>query len=426
MPRISAIYGLFALLWLTVMSLSAVADNAKSARFSSTDKISLTLLEHTQASPGKAQSLPNLSSNNTVQLQAKSAIELDLVLNQINPDTLKKLALKGVTIHHISSEYLRADISIDQPDLLFQLAKIPEIRAIRQNYGAITQAGSVESLAGQALQSDRISGQLDLDGSGQTVGILSDSIAAGPNRDGDTLVNNRILTGSPSQDTNDLPAKITLLADRGFGSDEGAGMAELVHDIAPEANIAFHTAFLGFSSFADGITRLCRPGDGKSTVVVDDVIYFAEAMYQNDIIADAAANCVKSGIPYLSSAGNQGNAAFHSYYVDVDPDHDNQNFLPTGEDFHAWHDQDRYLDIKMGPGASFTAVLQWNQPFDSISRGAGAQIDLDIYVTPTPNPPSIGNLNAFGVNIQGDTGQPAGDALEVIQFSNNSLQSRTV
>ena len=40
-------------------------------------------------------------------------------------------------------------------------------------------------------------------------------------------------------------------------------------------------------------------------VIVDDVIYFAEPMFQDGLIADAAQAAVDAGVPYYSSAGNQ-------------------------------------------------------------------------------------------------------------------------
>jgi hypothetical protein len=61
-------------------------------------------------------------------------------------------------------------------------------------------------------------------------------------------------------------------------------MAEIVHDVAPGAKIAFHTANLGQAGFASGIGKLA---DAGWNIIVDDVIYFAEPMFQDGIIAQA-------------------------------------------------------------------------------------------------------------------------------------------
>ncbi len=61
-------------------------------------------------------------------------------------------------------------------------------------------------------------------------------------------------------------------------------MAQIVYDVAPGAGLAFHTAFNGEADFAQGILDLAAAG---STIIVDDVFYFAEPMFQDGVIAQA-------------------------------------------------------------------------------------------------------------------------------------------
>jgi subtilisin-like proprotein convertase family protein len=82
-------------------------------------------------------------------------------------------------------------------------------------------------------------------------------------------------------------------------------MMEIVHDVAPGAKIFFATAFNGPESFADNIRRLRF--EFGCDVIVDDVIYFFESPYQDDIIAQAVDDVTADGALYFSSAGNQGN-----------------------------------------------------------------------------------------------------------------------
>jgi hypothetical protein len=65
-------------------------------------------------------------------------------------------------------------------------------------------------------------------------------------------------------------------------SDEGRAMMQLIHDVAPGSPLAFYTAFESQEDFADGIRALA---DAGSQVIVDDVIYFAEPMFEDGIIA---------------------------------------------------------------------------------------------------------------------------------------------
>ena len=48
----------------------------------------------------------------------------------------------------------------------------------------------------------------------------------------------------------------------------GQSDSQLIHDIAPEAKLKFHTAFLGQFDFANGIRELANAG---CDVIVDDV-----------------------------------------------------------------------------------------------------------------------------------------------------------
>ncbi len=200
-------------------------------------------------------------------------------------------------------------------------------------------------------------------------------------------------------------------------------MAELVHDIAPGAGIAFHTAFGGQAVFAEGITDLCTTAG--STVVVDDVLYFAEPMYQDGIIAQAAAACVARGVPYFSSAGNQAKRGFRRVFKDLKAADDSSR-TPTGNDLHDWGGGDGFLDVTLPPGSTIRVVLQWNQPFASVSPGNGAQIDLDLYITPTPDAAGLRSPHARSIGQQGNTGSPRGDAVEIAAVSNFGSSSRTV
>ena len=61
-------------------------------------------------------------------------------------------------------------------------------------------------------------------------------------------------------------------------------MIQLVHDLAPSARLAFATSFPTAESMADNIRALRAAG---STVIVDDITYLDEPMYQDGPIAVA-------------------------------------------------------------------------------------------------------------------------------------------
>jgi hypothetical protein len=155
----------------------------------------------------------------------------------------------------------------------------------RLNVGAATSEGSA------AHGADRARKFFNADGTGVTIGVLSDS---------DDFKEQSIATGDLPPDTVTIPGQ-----DGRPGTGEGTAMMEIVHDVAPGAKIVFATAFLSPESFADNIRRLRF--EFGCDIIVDDVIYFFENPFQDDIIAQAVDDVTADGALYFSSAGNQGN-----------------------------------------------------------------------------------------------------------------------
>ena len=86
-------------------------------------------------------------------------------------------------------------------------------------------------------------------------------------------------------------------------------MMQLIHDVAPSAGQMFHTAILGQANFSTGIAELAAAG---ADVVVDDIIFFAEPMFQDGIIAQAVDDVKADGVAYFSAAGNDARDAYES------------------------------------------------------------------------------------------------------------------
>ena len=91
----------------------------------------------------------------------------------------------------------------------------------------------------------------------------------------------------------------------GQSGNEGTAMLEILHDIAPRAELGFATAFRSDASFADNIRGLRFPAG--CDVIVDDVLYFNEHPFQDGPIARAVNDVIADGALFFSSAGNEGN-----------------------------------------------------------------------------------------------------------------------
>ncbi|HEX8204138.1 MAG TPA: hypothetical protein VF590_26915, partial [Isosphaeraceae bacterium] len=182
---------------------------------------------------------------------------------------------------------------------LLPIAQLPTVAALAQTVGIsplyreqLRQRGVANNQGDQVLRADVARTQFNVDGTGVTVGVLSDSV-------------NQFQGGlADSVRTGDLPANVAVLMDLGAGggSDEGRAMLEQIHDIAPGANLAFHTAFGGSLIFANGIRALARQAGAR--VIVDDVGRADEPFFQDGIIAQAVTDVVRNnGVSYFSSAG---------------------------------------------------------------------------------------------------------------------------
>ena len=80
------------------------------------------------------------------------------------------------------------------------------------------------------------------------------------------------------------------------GPSGGAAMLEIIHDLAPGAELYFATAFGGPASFAQNILNLRAAG---CDIIVDDVGYANESPFQDGPIAQAVSDVGAAGVLYF-------------------------------------------------------------------------------------------------------------------------------
>ena len=231
----------------------------------------------------------------------------------------------------------------------------------------ITLGGSVTSQGDEAMLADLARASFAVDGSGVTIGVLSDTF--------------NCLGGAPSDvASGDLPSGILVL-DPGLCTassvDEGRAMMQLIFDVAPGANFIFHSGFGGQADFALGIDELAAAG---ADVIVDDVLYFSEPMFQDGAIAQAVDRVVEAGVPYFAAAGNFGDRGYESQFLSgmsgsvFGHNYDFHNF-----DTGAAVDVLQRVTIPVGTGVRF--VLQWDEPFFSVSGAPGSSNVVDLFIS---------------------------------------------
>ncbi|MGH9751984.1 MAG: S8 family serine peptidase [Blastocatellia bacterium] len=158
--------------------------------------------------------------------------------------------------------------------------------------------GSLNSEGDEAHRADQVRA-VGFNGAGVRIGVLSDSV--------------RFLANS--QASGDLPATVTVLAGQSgidnvnmppTDTGEGTAMLEIINDLAPGAQLFYATGFGGPANMAANIQALAG-APNNCDIIVDDLTYFSEGVFQDDVIAQAVNTVTAAGVIYFSSAGNSGN-----------------------------------------------------------------------------------------------------------------------
>jgi hypothetical protein len=92
------------------------------------------------------------------------------------------------------------------------------------------------------------------------------------------------------------------------GADEGRAIGQIVMTSRPVAYPVPH-AFESEFDFAEGISL----ADAGAKVIVDDVIYFAEPMFSDGMVAQATDIVTARGVSYFTSAGNYARASSRAF-----------------------------------------------------------------------------------------------------------------
>ena len=196
-------------------------------------------------------------------------------------------------------------------------------------------------------------------------------------------------------------------------------MLEIVHDLAPSAELGFATAFTSDASFADNIRALRF--DAGCDVIVDDVLYFNESPFQDGPIAQAVNAVTADGALYFSSAGNEGNTldgTSGNYEGDfADSGRGVGKFAGAAHDFDPGPGVQVFEPISPTSSAGVPVTLFWADPLGA--RGD----DYDLYLFD-----AAGNVVAFSQNVQNGNDDPyeilgtpafggSGLRLAVVKFS---------
>jgi hypothetical protein len=250
----------------------------------------LTALYKSQTAPAKDQSARGLALSRKVGRLQKllhatdGSITVDVALT--GPAANARAAFESYGLTNISTygNHISGRVPIAA---LGTIARNGSVLSVRPALST-TRAGLTTSQGDRAQRTNEVRRVFGLNGAGVKIGALSDSFDCRhtPLTDDPQA---RFTTAAQDVANGDLPV-VQVLKElpepdcTDVGTDEGRAMLQLMHDVAPGAKLAFHTASVSQTDFAAGIVALANAG---AQVIVDDVIYFAEPMFQDGVIAQA-------------------------------------------------------------------------------------------------------------------------------------------
>ena len=359
---------------------------------------------------------------------------------------LPQLREAGAHLVSASRDQQTATLSVPPEDLR-AVASVPGVRAVWQARRPILygvgegpcEGGSVISEGLGQLRVGEAREAFDLRGRGQTIGVLSDSY--------DAATEPVATHAQEDVATNDLPGlagscsgqqlPVDVLRDFSPGpgedaGDEGRAMLQIVHDLAPHAQLAFATAFESEESFARNIEALAAPkskGGAEADVIVDDVSYLEEPFFQDGPVAAAIDKVTSEGVTYLTAAGNDNlfDGSGHEIASWEAPEYRDSGGCPAAVaalkgfngshcmDFDPGAGTDRTFGITIEPGATLTLDLQWAEPWN------GVLTDLDAVLLSASGSKVLTGSTEANSGLEG-TQRP----VEVVQWTNETKASETV
>jgi hypothetical protein len=351
--------------------------------------------------PSATARTPRLGTGVTVR---QGAVEVDV---HSGGDVRRRLEAEGAKIEHASGHAVRATLplaavervagwkDVERVELAAQamtasgvMSEAPATKTERaaaverrlRTVLAAPRAEEVVSEGDKAHAADVARTRRRVTGIGVKMCALSDGV--------DSL--------AASQAAGELP-DVDVLPDEEGDGDEGTAMLEIMHDVAPSAELGFATAFTSDASFAANIRALRF--EAGCDVIVDDVLYFNEHPFQDGPIAQSVDAVTADGALFFSSAGNEGNTfdgTSGTYEGDfADSGRSVGKFAGAAHDFDPGAGVQVYEPISPQSSRNVPVTLFWADPL------GGARNDYDLYLFDAGD-----NVVSFSQDIQDGDDDP--------------------
>jgi hypothetical protein len=332
---------------------------------------------------GRAVSLPAAGPGSFVRRGPD--VVVDVRATTTSAAQVARVRAAGARVLHVAPE-LRTITAAVAPAELDAVAAVAGVENVSPELMPVTSAGeaaptcqgAVVSEADTQLNAALARQDFEVSGAGVKVGVISDSYDVATTDGGNA--NDGVASGDLPGIGNpcDQTTPVDVLAEGpATGTDEGRGMLELVHDLAPGADLAFATA-TPETAFGDRVAALAASG---SDVVVDDVGYYDEPFFQPGPADVAIERARDAGTAYFSAAGNFNQLASGQNRSSWEAPGWRSTTCPSGfpADYTgcmnfagAGATASNQLTIRVAPGQHLIIDFQWAQPW------FGVDTDLDV------------------------------------------------
>ena len=297
-------------------------------------------------SAGAAGIGPRLSalSNRLRRVKNDGTVQVYIDLTSTGAGELAVLQANGAVVEltHEKLQIVQAWVPVDR---LERLADLPFVRAVRTPDYGLPRVGRVTTEGDAILRANELRAR-GLDGTNVRVGVISDG--------NDGL--------AASQATGDLPANVTVVTFPGKGA-EGTAMLEIVHDLAPGAQ-------LGFCGPATDLEMVRCIEDlaskFKADIIVDDLGFYAQPYFEDGPIAQEVIRVLATGILYTTAAGNDALNHHESNFIASSNSCTFNGNPCEGHDFGLGAGEstsDGFWRITVNANSEIGIFLQWNDPF---------------------------------------------------------------
>jgi hypothetical protein len=275
-------------------------------------------------------------------------------------------------------------------DKLDAVAALGWVSALRPSLRPAVDVGPVEAESVKLHKAD-LAQAGGLTGKGQKIGAISGDVDH--------------LAESVAQ--GELPADVQVLRQAAYDDDEGTAMLEIIHDIAPQAKLAYASTRDTTAEYVEAFHELANAG---VTMIAEDIALDDDPAFQQGIGAATAEGLAAHGIWVSSSAGNLGGRhAPRVTAIGTGTGADGAVGPFTGcpnavDNVVKLRGDDTTYDLRLLPGATVMPTLQWSEPRAVFpTAGQGGFTDLNLYLMDATGTKCLAASNAVQADGVGDT-----------------------